>query len=244
MTHIIKCRGFILKTTPFKESSLITSVFTNRLGKVTLLAKGVRRPKSKICGAMEPFNFDEVIFYKREFKEIYNLSDAVVIDGFEEIRQDPMRVNAALVLCEFYHKTLPSEEADNKAFSLFMSFLKGLEKADVSVARSMALTFLLKAFSGAGVMPHLGNCVRCHKSVKSNRNVDFSISAGGIVCDEHYDDTVVFLSRSTIDTLRGIYTSPEPRIEDESLNEIETFLADYIYVHLNRLHLNTLKHLK
>jgi recombinational DNA repair protein (RecF pathway) len=125
-----------------------------------------------------------------------------------------------------------------------MRFLNGLRNADVSVARAIALTFLLKAFSGAGVMPHLENCVRCHKSILNNGKVDFSINAGGIVCDEHYDDTVVFLSRPSIDTLRSIYTRTQLHIEDDALDEIENFLADYMYVHLNNLHLNTLKHLK
>ncbi len=244
MAHIIKCRGFILRTTPFKESSLITSIFTDKLGKIQLMAKGVRRPKSKICGAMEPFNFDEVIFYKREFKEIYNLSDAVVIDGFDKIRNDPQKVNAALVLCEFYYKTLPAEEPDNKAFSLFMDFMNDLRGVAGPGVRSVALTFLFKAFSGAGVMPHFEDCVRCHKLLQDNGNVDFSLDAGGVVCDEHYDDTVMFLSRATVDVLKNIYTTRESCIEDESLDEIESFLIDYMYVHLNNLRLNSIKHLR
>jgi DNA repair protein RecO len=193
---------------------------------------------------MEPFNFDELIFYKREFKEIYNLSDAVVIDGFEQIRNDPQRVNAALVLCEFYNKTLPAEEPDHKAFSLFMDFMKNLKRVASPVVRSVALTFLFRAFSGAGVMPHLENCVRCHKPIQHNGKVDFSISGGGIVCDEHYDDTVIFLSTPTIDALKNINATAHPYIEGSSLDEIESFIADYIYVHLNNLRLNALKQLR
>jgi DNA repair protein RecO len=208
------------------------------------MAKGVRRPRSKICGAMEPFNFDEVIFYKREFKEIYNLSDAVVIDGFEKIRNDPQRVNAALVLCEFYHKTLPAEEPDHRAFSLFMDFMNNLKHVTGPVVRSVALTYLFRAFSGAGVMPHLEDCVRCHKAIQNNGKVDFSISSGGIVCGEHYDDTVIFLSRPTIATLMNINTTAQPYFEDSSLDEIESFIADYIYVHLSNLRLNSLKQLR
>lgn len=245
MANIIRCRGFILKTTPFKESSLIASVLTDVSGKVKLLAKGVRRPKSKICGAMEPFNLDEVIYYKREFKEMYNLSDAVVIDDFDPIRNVPEKVNAALVLCEFFEKTVPSEEVDAEAFALLLNFLEILKKADASVARSLAVGFLLKAFSGAGVMPHLANCVRCHKPVAANNgDIDFSISEGGIVCNQHYDDTVVFLKRPTFDTLKNIYSKKRLRIDDEALGEIEGFLVDYMYVHLNRMRLNTLNHLK
>ena len=244
MANIIKCRGFVLKTFPFKESSLIVTLLTNQLGKIKLLAKGVRRPKSRICGAMEPFNLDEVIFYKREFKEIYNLSDAVVIDGFGEIRGNPKKVNAALVLCEFYEKTLPAEEMDKQAFTLLHAFLKRLCDIEGSMIRLLVISNLLKAFSGAGVMPHLDDCVRCHSPVGGNsRKVDFSVTAGGLVCGKHHDDTVTLLSPDTINTIKGIYANQKMSIDRKSLEEIEGFITDYMYVHLSNLNLRSLKYL-
>jgi len=245
MTNIIRCRGLILKTTPFKESSLIASVLTDISGKVQLLAKGVRRPKSKICGAMEPFNLDEIIYYKREFKEMYNLSDAIVLDCFEAIRKDPRKVNAALVLCEFYEKTLPAEEMDGHAFSLLLSFLRKLCRAEDAEVRSLVIGNLLKAFSGAGIMPHMSDCVRCHAAVNgSNRKVSFSLASGGVVCSKHHDDTVMLLSKKTISAISSIYSTQRSFIDSDSLEEIENFLADYMYLHLGNLNLNSLKHLK
>jgi DNA repair protein RecO (recombination protein O) len=245
MANIIKCRCFVLKTFPFKESSLIVSVLSNRLGKVKLMVKGVRRPKSRICGAMEPFNYDEIIFHKREFKEMYNLSDAVVIDSFEEIRKEPRKVNAALVLCEFYEKTLPAEAADGHAFSLLLAFLNRLRSAEASTVRSLVISHLLKALTGAGVMPHLDDCVRCHGAVGGeNRKVDFSVASGGVVCKRHHDDTVMLLSPQTVRTIKSVYTSGGSPIRQDSLEEIESVLTDYMYVHLGNLNLNSLKHLK
>ncbi|MCK4452894.1 DNA repair protein RecO, partial [candidate division WOR-3 bacterium] len=130
MANIIKTEGFVLKTMLFKESSLIASIFTKKFGKIKVLAKGVRRPKSKLCGALELFNLDEIIFYKRELKELYTLSDAVVIDDFEKVRAHPRKVNAGMVLCEFFEKTLPLEEIDSHAYTLLLNFLKELQDID------------------------------------------------------------------------------------------------------------------
>lgn len=245
MANIIRCRGFVLKTFPFKESSLIVSVLTNRLGKIKVLAKGVRRPKSRICGAMEPFNLDEIIFHKREFKEIYNCSDAVVIDGFEKIRRDPEKFKAALVLCEFYEKTLPAEEMDKQAFTLLLAFLKKLCGVEAPMIRSLVMSNLLKAFSGAGVMPHLDDCVICHSPVSSNgRKLDFSVAAGGLVCSKHHDDTVTLLNPDTIRTIKGIYANREFPVDSNLLEEIESIIIDYMYVHLGNLNLHSLKYLR
>jgi DNA repair protein RecO (recombination protein O) len=245
MANIIKCRGFVLNTTPFKESSLIASVLTSKLGKVTLMAKGIRRPKSKMCGAMEPFSFDEVIFYRREFKDIYTLSDAVVIDSFPEIRSDPYKVSGALVLCEFYHKTLPMEETDTRVFSEFLRFLNSMRRAGSQAVRTVVITHLIRAFSASGVMPHLDDCVRCNRQVGgSNGKIDFSITAGGTVCSKHHDDTVLLLSRQTVDALKGSYQRVHVQIDSSTLTEIENFVSDYMYVHLNNLRLHSLKHFK
>ncbi len=245
MANIIKCRGFVLNTMPFKESSLIASVLTNTAGKVRLLAKGVRRPKSKMCGAMEPFSFDEIIFYKREFKDIYTLSDAVVVDSFPEIRSDPYKVSGAMVLCEFFDKTLPMEEANTKVFSEFLHFLNSMRKAGSQAVRALVIGYLIRAFSGSGVMPHLDDCVRCHQPTGgSNGKINFSVSAGGVVCKKHHDDTVVLLSHRTVDALKNIFQRTKLEIDDVALREIENFVTDYMYIHLNNLHLHSLKHFK
>jgi len=64
-----------------------------------------------------------------------------------------------------------------------------------------------------------------------------------VVCDSHFDDTVVFLSNKTVNTLRRIYKDEDTEMCKESISEIETFIPDYLYYHLNNLVLNSLKHL-
>lgn len=245
MANIIKCRGFILNTMPFKESSLIASVLTNNLGKVRLLAKGIRRPRSKMCGAMERFNFDELIFYKREYKEVYTLSDAAVVDGYPEVRGDPYKVNAAMVLCEFYDRTLPAEAADRTSFAELSRFLRGLKNASRTGVRELVVGHLFRALSGSGVMPHLNDCVRCHRPAGSgNGKIDFSVMAGGVVCDRHHDDTVIALSRQTVKTLIDLCRGAPLEVSENAVREIESFIADYMYLHLNNLNLRSLRHFK
>lgn len=245
MATIIKTRAIVLKTTPFKESSLITSLLTDRHGKIKVIAKGIRRPKSKFCGALEPFSLDEIIFYKREFKEMYTLSDAFIVDDFEDVRARPERVHAAMILCEFFDKTLPSEEHDDESFLLLLEFLKKLRKTDETEVKSIVFTYLFRVLSGAGVRPHLDNCVRCHTAINyQDKKIDFSINAGGLVCNKHFDDTVIFLSAETVDLIKKIYDHKDITIDNNSLREIENLIPDYLYYHLNSLVLHSLKHLK
>ncbi len=243
MAHIIKTKAFVLRTRPFKESSLFASVLTKANGRVEVLAKGCRRPKSKLCGTLEVFNLDEIIYHRRESKEVYTLSDAVIIDDFSTIRTHPRTTTAAMVLCEFFTKTLPPEEKNTDAFTLLLDFLNVLKKSKQSQARYLALYYVLKALTGAGVQPHLENCVKCHRAINYDaKKIDFSIAAGGVVCEHDFDDTVMHLERETVKTLYQIYHQGAD-IKNMQCDEIETLLPDYLYYHLNNLVLRSLKHL-
>lgn len=229
---------------PFKESSLIASVLTKKFGKVKIIAKGCRRPKSKFCGTLEVFNLAEIIYYKRETKDLYTLSDATITDDFSDIRSSNSKVNAAMVLCEFYDKTLLQEEIDIASYRHLFDFLQELKDIDSHSIKPLTLYSLLIALAGAGFKPHLDNCVRCHNPIDYNsKKIDFSISGGGVVCENDFDDTVVFLSSDTINLLKNIYQNKSIRIDARQFKEIERLVPEYLRYHLNQV-LNSLKFLK
>src|SRR6476660_4378872 len=48
-------QGYVLHTYPYKETSLIVEVFTRAFGRVALLARGARRPRSAMRGVLLSF---------------------------------------------------------------------------------------------------------------------------------------------------------------------------------------------
>ena len=48
--------GYVLHTYPYKETSLIVEAFTRRYGRVALLARGARRPRSAMRGVLLSFH--------------------------------------------------------------------------------------------------------------------------------------------------------------------------------------------
>lgn len=47
--------GFVLHSYPYRETSLIVDVFTRDFGRVALMAKGAKRPHSKLRGVLQTF---------------------------------------------------------------------------------------------------------------------------------------------------------------------------------------------
>jgi DNA repair protein RecO (recombination protein O) len=244
MPVIVKAQGIVLNTTLFRETSLFATIFTKQHGKVRILAKGCRRPKSKMCGALERFNIIEIIFYKRESKDTYTISDATIIDDLPRIRARPRAVNGALVLCEFFLRTLPNEDPDYRSYTILEGFL--IQLANIADDRVKALTFncLLRALASTGVRPHLDTCVRCNNTITYDHDtVDFSISGGGIVCAHDHDNTVLPLHAQTVLDLRAVYEKNDALLSEDTVADLERLIPDYLIYHLDGLRLNSLKQL-
>lgn len=58
----IVTKGIVLKRTNFGEADRIITVLTNDQGKIRLVAKGVRRIKSKLAGGIELFSVNDITY--------------------------------------------------------------------------------------------------------------------------------------------------------------------------------------
>ena len=110
MREIIRTEGVVLKRRDFGETSRVVIVYTYRKGKVQLLAKGARRPKSKFGAALEPLTLGEYVFYYREAKDLYTLSEADIVRSYQRVREDAPRLVYGLACVEAADKILASPE--------------------------------------------------------------------------------------------------------------------------------------
>lgn len=242
MPNILKTKGIVLHTHPFKESSLFCSIFSKDFGKLNLLAKGARRPKSKLCGTLEPFNHSEIIFYKREFKDTYTISDAVIIDDFEPLRLSSLKIAGCETICEFIDRTQTIEEPNPKIYSLTLLFLNKLCSAEENLTGLWTLILLFRLLKFVGFEPHLIDCVVCHKNLDTEPILNFSIVKGGLVCASHFDSSVITLDSKVIDLLLNIRENLFlDKADINTCRELKHLFETYIYYHLNNMNLHSMK---
>lgn len=72
--------AFILQHRPYRETSVLIEVFTRDFGIVPMLAKGVRKEKSKIAGLLLPFSVLKLSFLDKN--ELKILSHAEYVNSF------------------------------------------------------------------------------------------------------------------------------------------------------------------
>ena len=119
-----KTEGVILKSSNFSEADKILTIFTKHFGKVSVIAKGIRRITSRKGGNLELFN--QVRIFVAKGKNMDIVTEVEVINSFSNWRKNLEKVAVAYQLCELVDK-LSAEEVENReVYELMLNYFSNL----------------------------------------------------------------------------------------------------------------------
>jgi DNA repair protein RecO (recombination protein O) len=173
----------VLRSFAFGEADRVLHVYTQSSGRLGVVAKGVRRTKSRFGGRLEPFSHVELSIHRGR-GELGTVTGASLVRSHDAIRTDPYRLRAGLVGLEAMLRLFTEEERSDRAFLALTRFLEALDERAAPPGRKpvldpLVLSFQLKLLWLSGFLPHLGSCVECGAE---EGLVAFLPSAGGAVC--------------------------------------------------------------
>lgn len=143
--HGIKTEGIILKRRNLGEADRIITVFTQNLGKITVLAKGVRRITSRRAGNVELLN--RVSMYLHQVKSFLILTEAISLNTFQKIKGELMLSTYAYHLIELVDKLTAENQENRIIYENLVEVLKRLEQQPRQI--------LIRAFE-AKILSNLG----------------------------------------------------------------------------------------
>jgi DNA repair protein RecO (recombination protein O) len=174
---IQRTEAVTLKTQNWSESSRIVHVFTSGCGRLKLIAKGVRRPKSRYGAAFEPGTLSQIVFFRSRSSELHTVSEADVI--FRPGDPADLDVHHYLALgLEIVYK---STGLDSPNVALFNNLLALIKELECGGRETPLAAFCLAAANNLGYHPVLDHCLGCRKQVVSGEH-HFSLEQGGLVC--------------------------------------------------------------
>lgn len=141
-----KTEGIILKRQNFSEADRILTVFTRKHGKIKILAKGVRRIKSRRGPNIELFN--QTILFLHRGRNFDILTEAQTQNTFPQIRKKLELVGLAYYVCELVDGLCAENQPHPQVFELLVQTLTELENG---LIRKFELTLLAElGFLGVG----------------------------------------------------------------------------------------------
>lgn len=233
-----------IRITPYAETDLIVSLFTERVGKVTVMAKAARKSRRRFGGSLELLGLADVVYARSpRGGGLPALSEAVQIEAFEGIRKDVLRFALASLWAEILDKWLPEGECAEAVFDLFSASLGALSQAGAEGPSVVHAGFLARFLALAGMRPRLDACVKCGALLPDNATrTAFDLKAGGIVCRacggasrEVRAEALRFLDFAARENACGERTGcPEPALS-QAVDIMETFVSHHLCEKLNSL---------
>jgi len=108
----IKTHAFVLKTTIFKESSLIIRMFTREKGKSTYIVKAAMRQKSPNKAIYQQLNEVEIDYSHHPKKQIHPVYSVKLVEDWENICTDLKKTVLCTSMLEIIDKSYDEEVPD------------------------------------------------------------------------------------------------------------------------------------
>lgn len=125
---MIKTEAIILKTSNSNETGRVLTVYSEKLGKINIQAKGVKKVESKLRGHIEPISYVQMILV--EGKNFLILKDAVLIDQFLNIKKDLEKIKISKELIKMIDEAIVGQEKDENIWKLILETFKLLDNSD------------------------------------------------------------------------------------------------------------------
>lgn len=234
MGQTILLNGMVLSAMPIGDYDKRLVVLTKERGKITVFARGARRPNSSLLASTNPFAFGEFELF--EGKTAYNACKISVKNYFRELTEDIEMAYYGfyfLELADYY--AVENVEAKDMCNLLYVS-LRALTKP-VFPNRLIRRIYELRMLVLAGEYPNLFSCVSC--GAKEGLNT-FHVKRGGMLCSAcgalHGGIPV---DASTLYTMQYIVSSPPERlysfqVTEEVLTSLERVMNEYMDRYIDR----------
>jgi len=231
-----KTEAIIIKKTKLGEADRILTLYTPHLGKIQAVAKGVRRPRSKMSGHLELLTHSLIPLARG--KNLDTVTGCQTINSFLVLKSELALSSYALYVTELVNKFTEDNIENYPLFKLLLETFKQLEKGGNS--ELVLRYFELHLLSYVGYRPQLQHCVLCHSPL-INTTPSFSPKAGGIICPDCNDSQPLAYNISS-DGLKLLRLLQECDYETvnhleanyQSSYEIEWIMRNYIGYFLER----------
>ncbi len=175
--RLYRTRAVVLKRTDLGEADRLLTIYTRDLGKLRVVAKGIRKPTSRKAGHLEPFMYSQLLIARGRTLDL--VTQAETVEGFRAIREDLRLTSYAYYIVELLDKFTAEEDENAELFDLLLFALRELEK--VKAARLLLRFYELRLLAEVGYRPELFNCVHCQQTIVPEQNF-YSVRLGGVIC--------------------------------------------------------------
>lgn len=170
-------QAIVLGHIEYGEADRILKIFTYEKGKITVIAKGVRKIRSRKAGHLEPFT--RVNLYLAKGRNLDIVTQAETVDPYIGLRDDLQRLAFAAYVVEVLDRFSYEEGQNVSMFRLLADTLGRLET--LPNPKTVIHYYEVRLLELLGFRPQLFECIDCGEKIHKQDQF-FSPLVGGVVC--------------------------------------------------------------
>ncbi|PPE05199.1 DNA repair protein RecO [Williamsoniiplasma lucivorax] len=219
-------KGIVLNSMDYEDYDRIITVYSDKYGKIGMIALGVNKPTSKNKYALQTFNLAEFeIFKSRQKHTLSKLKTAILIQDHFQIAQNYDNYLYASAIGKIIDQATQPRQKNYRLYRILCDFLEVLNLNQAPLANFIAaLVKILHFFGGNWV---LNQCYRCFKTYKVYRS--FSFQDYGLVCPNCVDEADQLQDVAFINHLISL---KKPHSEQNQLAQMPIKYLIFILKHL------------
>ena len=178
MAGSIRAEAIVLRSIRYGEADRILHLYTPDHGRVSAIAKGARRTRSRFGARLEPFFHLRTLLYQGR-SDLLTVTSAETLDAHGPLREHAATLDAAARACDAVARLFETGDPSPPVFHLLANELRLLDQGERSAGAAHQLAFRLKLLVAGGFTPQLASCASCGDA---DHLTAFSGAAGGVVC--------------------------------------------------------------
>ena len=174
----LRTDAIVLRSIRYGEADRILHLYTPDHGRISAIAKGARRARSRFGARLEPFMQVRAVLHQGR-SELLTVTAVDTVAVHRVLREHAATLDSAARACDAVTRLFETSDPHPEVFALLANEL-ALLSGDVEQAHAgNGLAFRLKLLLAAGIVPQLGACAVCGETEHLR---GFSGAAGGVVC--------------------------------------------------------------
>lgn len=222
-----KYEGIVIRTTDYGESHKIVVIYTREAGKIAGMARGAKKPSSRLAGASQLFTYGH--FLIQSGRGLGTIKQAEMIASLRAIREDIFKTAYAAYIVDLLDKSTDDKESNPFLFELLSQTLQYINEGhDPDIITHI---FEMKMLSVLGLYPEMQKCVMCGNT---EAEFGFSLKENGLICHQCFDRDPHFmpLSQKAVKLLRLFYFFDIQRlgaisVKPETKKELKNMISLY-----------------
>jgi DNA repair protein RecO (recombination protein O) len=237
MPGSLRTEAIVLRSIRYGEADRILHLYTPDHGRVSAIAKGARRTRSRFGARLEPFFHLRAILYQGR-SDLLTVTSAETLDAHGPLRERAASLDAAARACDAVARLFETDDPSPAVFHLLANELWLLDHDERTAGAAHQLAFRLKLLVAGGFTPQLATCASCGEA---DHLSGFSGSAGGVVCSacEASAFTLSEEAHAFLVAALGRPLAESPDASPRALRQAERAIAEtaehHAHVHLRPL---------